>query len=1398
MVRKKTRHIIYIIISALAVLILWGLWELTASPTKVAFLNYQIIEMGRIAKANDNAMIKLYELAPEEASRAGRYDILLINGMGLRITEEQRAQIQRAADRGLPVISTMVTNPANDINTADSLDTEKIKAYLSNGGPDNYRNMLLYIRRSIDGKRIAAPEPAPAEEYTMENIYHPSLKDKDGDEEGFRSIAAYNGWLNDNGLWKDGAPRIIITGQMGDPADLIASLEATGNMVYPIRSTIPMLRSGQLDSIAPSAVINMAHGRLGDGMVEFLEKYNIPLFSPLNANTLVSDWEEDDMGMTGGFLSQSIVTPEIDGAIRPFVLFGHYETGDGLRRLEAVPERLEEFTGTVNRYLELKRKPESRKKIAIFYYKGPGQNALAAAGMEVVPSLYNFLVALRDAGYDVTGLPSSPDALAELIQSRGAVFGSYAEGAASRFMQEGSPEWIDARTYDGWVSEAIPQRLYDEVVALNGDFPGPYMSRDGRLALPRIELGNVVLIPQPAAGGGQNDFQMVHGTHAAPPHNYIAAYLYARYGFGADAMIHFGTHGSLEFTPKKQVALSRYDWPDRLVGTIPHFYFYTISNVGEGMIAKRRTYATLQSYLTAPFMESNVRGLYRELSEELSRYDDALNGEKPDAAGAERSSLKIKGLSIDMGIASDLGLDTLDRESPYNEDDIIRIGNFSEELASEKVAGRLYVMGEPYLPEQIESTVCAMSAEPIAYGLLDIDRARGKNVEKAEKRRPEFNDRYLEPARKIVERLLAQSRPADDRQLCSIAGISMEELARARETARSLQAPPDMMSMMMQMAGMQQVRKDTAVSKGMSEMMSDIGRQMMEGGKARPTQQEADFARAVTEIEQAVLNVHNYRKALLESPSDELESMLNALGGGYTAPSPGGDPVANPNTLPTGRNLFAVNAEATPTRSAWEKGVQLAENTLRLYRERHCDSLPRKVSYTLWSSEFIETEGATIAQILYMLGVEPIYDSFGRVTDIRLIPSEKLGRPRIDVVVQTSGQLRDIAASRLFLIDRAVRMAAEAGDEEYTNNVAEGIRETERILTGKGVTPADARRMSSYRVFGGVNGNYGTGIQSMVTASDRWSSSSEIAQVYMNNMGAYYGSEEGWEEFARYAFEAALSRTDAVVQPRQSNTWGALSLDHVYEFMGGLNLAVKEVTGKEPDAYLSDYRNRSRVRMQELKEAIGVESRTTIFNPSYIEEKLNGGAGDAAAIAETVTNTFGWNVMKPQAIDDRLWDEIYDVYVQDKFNLGIREHFKEVNPAALEEVTAVMLESARKGLWEATPEQIAGLAELHTGLIKEFAPSCSGFVCDNPSLQDYIASALPEASAGEYRGAIRQIREVSAGEAPDGMVLKKDRLQSETEKKTTLVSNIAVAVLIVALFVMGGLLIRRRRKSGGI
>lgn len=566
--------------------------------------------------------------------------------------------------------------------------------------------------------------------------------------------------------------------------------------------------------------------------------------------------------------------------------------------------------------------------------------------------------------------------------------------------------------------------------------------------------------------------------------------------------------------------------------------------------------------------------------------------------------------------------------------------------------------------------------------------------------------------------------------------------------------------------------------------------------KKEYTKEQKQKAAAIMEIERTVKNVIHYRNALLESPENELKSLVNALNGGYTSPSPGGDPIANPNTLPTGRNLYSINAEATPSEAAWEKGVRLANHTIEMYRKRHNDSIPRKVSYTLWSGEFIETEGATVAQILYMLGVEPIRDAFGRVNDIRLIPSKELGRPRIDVVVQTSGQLRDLAASRLFLISRAVEMAANAKDDTYENQVAAGVVETERVLIEKGLTPKDAREMATYRVFGGMNGNYGTGITGMVGSGDRWESEKEIAATYLNNMGAYYGSEKSWETFRKSVFEAALTRTDAVIQPRQSNTWGALSLDHVYEFMGGMNLAVRNVTGKDPDAYLSDYRNRNHVRMQEVKEAIGVESRTTLFNPNYLREKMKGEATSASGLADIIRNTYGWNVMKPKAIDNRMWNEIFEVYVKDKFHLGMKDFFEEANPAALQEITAVMMETARKGMWKASESQLKEVAALHTELVNKYNPGCSGFVCDNAKLREFIAARTQPEEAARYESKINEVREAVSEAGDKGMVMKKEEMRtSQAEAETQMLNNGIVAIVIVGVLIGLVVVIRRKRNT---
>lgn len=1389
-------------------------WNILASHTRIAFVNYQAITLGQIAQANDNSSVRISELAVEDLDKAGRYDMVFVNGMGLRITEEQRGALVKAADSGTPVMTTAVTNPRNNILSVDSVDVAYLKQYLT-GGRGNYRNMLRYVRRFIDGKKIFAPMPGDPVLVESSLLYYPSPEQ----DLNFASVAEYESFLRKRGIWNDDAPRIILTGQMGVPDSLVNALERAGNIVYPVNSIQLFVKGGHADSIPASAMINMAHGRMDDDVVAFLEKANIPLFSPLNVNRDYNEWMADKMGMSGGFLSQSVVTPELDGAIRPYSLFAHYEGEDGLPHVEAIPDRLKSFVETVGNYISLRRKDNSEKKVAIFYFKGPGQNSLVAEGMEVGPSLFNLLTRLKNEGYNVGNLPHSAEALEKLINENGRVFNEYAMGRKEEFVKRNSPEIISRSDYDSWTAKAFSKEMRLAIDSVDGTFPGHGLADgNGNLALARLKFGNVVLIPQTAAGIGDDDFKIVHGTDAAPPHNYVAAYLWARYGFKADALLHFGAHGSLEFTPRKQAALGSGDWPDRLVGTMPHIYLWATSNVGEAMMAKRRSYAGIINHLTPPFLESNVRSVYKNLNDALTSYSASKT--KADSLQAGRL---VKKYAVELGIHRDLRLDSV-ASKPWSADDIVRVENFADELANEKMTGAHYILGVPYSADHIRSTVMAMSVDPLAHSLHSLAGRKGNVAQ------------YRAKATALVNSLISKGGAADDAFICACADISQALLDSARAINSDIADSKDMLSRMMVMgstmtgprqvalkiADRPEVRRHGGMIPGMSpEKTLEMARKMgadkkalkkmeeamkrksaVKGGKGgapapagpKYTPAQIKFATSVAEVERAIRNVGAYTAALQGSPAAELNSILNALAGGYVSPTSGGDPVLNPDILPTGRNMFAVNAEETPSAVAWEKGKALADNTIAMYRKAHGDSIPRKVSYTLWSSEFIETEGATVAQVLYMLGVEPVRDPFGRVTDLRLIPSKELGRPRIDVVVQTSGQLRDLAASRLFLISRAVKMASEADDRDFPNYVREGVVESERHLVEKGVSPKEARELSTSRVFGGVNGNYGTGIQAMVEAGDRWDKSDEIAETYMNNMGASYGSEEDWEQMRDEVFEAALTRTDVVVQPRQSNTWGALSLDHVYEFMGGLNLAVRNVTGKDPDAYLSDYRNRSNARMQEVKEAIGVESRTTILNPEYIKEKMKGGAGDASTFADVIRNTYGWNVMKPEAIDDALWNDIYDTYVADRNNLGVKEYFSDRNPAAIQEMTAVMLETVRKGMWDASPEQIAEMAKLHTEMVGKHGAACSQFVCDNAKLREYIASKVSKEDASKYNSEVASVRAENVS-ADNGTVMKKEELNN-TDKVTNRINGVIVAAVVaLVLLVFAVVIIRRRRAA---
>ena len=1395
---------------AIILITAWMAWNKTAAPTKIALINFQPFQTASIVKSNTDKFIKYEEVPLEKLHKLKSYDFTLGFGMGMNITAEQRMQIQRTADKGVAVHIYGATNPDNNICNLDSLQRKTIEDYLNNGNKRNYQNLARYIRKEIDQKTVFIQAPDTVFKTASDVLYHLD------ENVWFDKVESYENYLKNNHFYTDNAPKIAIVGGLNDPFSgnrdnidsLITSLQRAGINVYPVSSF--MKRLDFLKEIQPDAVIYFAHGRMAmgqaDAAVNWLKERNIPVFAPISLLQTQAEWEADPMGMFGGFFSQSIVMPELDGAIYPYVLNAQELDENGLYLFKAIPERLKNFTQIVSNFIQLKHKNNADKKLAIYYFKGAGQSTLTAQGLETVPSLYNFLNRLKAEGYKVDNLPADIKEFERILMTQGAVLSTYAEGAFDDFLKNGRPALIEKSEYESWISQSLPKEIYADVVNTYGEAPGQYMAvRENDkscIAVARIQLGNIALLPQPMAGLGSDAFAIVHGAKSAPPHTYIASYLWSQYAFQADAMVHFGTHGSLEFTPQKQVALSNNDWPDRLVGTVPHFYYYTIGNIGESMMAKRRSYATTVSYLTPAFMETGMRSQFRELQNKIQQYYKSERNDSRDVA--RHVSLEVKKIAVQMGLHRDLRLDSIPTH-PYTYEEIERIENFAEEIANEKMTGHLYTSGVPYSREKIRSTVLAMSADPIAYSLAHLDKLNGKITEKQLENKNFFTRNYLEPAQQLIYQII-NGKTVTDELICAIARISPKDL----EETKAILAPPR--RAMPTFVSSDSKPSDTKKSSGGGHpaWIPKIGKKTdtatvetlratspssNEKPKPQYTNEQKNRARAIAEIERTIRNITEYQKALEESPEQEFQSLLNALAGGYTAPSSGGDAVANPNAVPTGRNLYSINAEATPSEIAWDKGLALASATLEQYKKQHGD-YPRKISYTFWSSEFIESEGATIAQALYMLGVEPVRDAFGRVSDLQLIPSEKLGRPRIDVVIQTSGQFRDLAASRLALLNRAVEMAASAKDNEFDNRVSTSAVEIERLLVEQGVSPKEAREMSTQRIFGGINGMYGTGIQEMVTRGDRWESEKEIADTYIHNMSATYGSDKAWGQYHDGLLRAALHSTDVVVQPRQSNTWGALSLDHVYEFMGGMNLAVRNVTGKDPEAYFADYRNRNNVRMQEVKEAIGAEARSTVFNPAYIREVMKGNASSAAQITEVITNTYGWNVMKPAAIDNEMWDKFYEVYVKDEYGLGTEPFFRRENPQALQEITAVMLETARKGMWKATEQQLADLARLHTELVKDFGSSASGFAGSNAKLQEFIAAKVNPQAANEYRKQIQKMQTAAANTTTqDGVVLKKDEISAtETGAKNTL-NGLFIAGAVLVAFMVLLVVIRKRRNQ---
>ena len=516
----------------------------------------------------------------------------------------------------------------------------------------------------------------------------------------------------------------------------------------------------------------------------------------------------------------------------------------------------------------------------------------------------------------------------------------------------------------------------------------------------------------------------------------------------------------------------------------------------------------------------------------------------------------------------------------------------------------------------------------------------------------------------------------------------------------------------------------------------------------------------------------------LDRAPDEIDHTLDALAGRYVPPGGGGDPVRNPQALPTGRNLYGINPAEIPTRAAWELGATLAEQQLDAERTR-LGRWPRKIGFTLWNTELIRQHGTDLAHAMHLMGVRPVWDHRDVVEDVELIPMEDLGRPRIDVVIQAASLFRDTFPDRMKLLDRAARLAATARDGE--NYVAEHVTETERELKTAGMAAADARILAGARVFSNSAGGYGTGLVASIERSGNYSSSEGLTEAYLARTGAVYTAGFEWGRPVPVAYRAHLRRTDAVTLSRSTNVVGALTLDHYFEYLGGMTMAVRDTTGTAPETYLADVRNPGQPRMETAREALARGLRGKFWNPKWIRELKAEGFSGAVEMAQTATNLFGWQVTKPEAVDPAVWDRVHEIYVTDSLGIGLRDWFESENPFAYQEMAAVLIESARKGFWAPDAQTLEDLALDYAASLERNGASGSVRTSGNRPFEGFVEVRVAASARPELVSVLRD--ELRDGSAPQ---VEGKRLVEQAPQQQPDVADPRPAAGIAALGILFG------------
>jgi magnesium chelatase subunit H len=408
------------------------------------------------------------------------------------------------------------------------------------------------------------------------------------------------------------------------------------------------------------------------------------------------------------------------------------------------------------------------------------------------------------------------------------------------------------------------------------------------------------------------------------------------------------------------------------------------------------------------------------------------------------------------------------------------------------------------------------------------------------------------------------------------------------------------------------------------------------------------------------------------------------LRGEYVEPGPGADLVQNPSILPTGRNTHAVNPYAVPSHAAYARAEGVVNALLERHRSSH-GRYPRALALVLWGLDNIKTQGEGVAQALWLLGVRPVRDALGRVTEVEPIPLEKLGRPRIDVVMTVSGIFRDLFGATMMLLDKAVRCAASLEEPAEANYVrANVLAQSEEDSCDFGE--------AALRVFSNAPGSYGTNVNFMVLDS-QWEQPDALGDLFVTRKCFAYGRGPGGRSLegreARREMGRALARVEAAYQNVDSFEIGITDVDHYFEYLGGVSKAVEREARAKPAVYLSDALSRD-ARVRSLEEMVRLETRAKTLNPKWYEGMLSHGFRGVAEIESHVTNTFGWSATA-DAVDDWVYTEVARTFILDEEMLG---RLRDLNPHSARSLVGRLLEAEGRGFWEADEGTVERLREI--------------------------------------------------------------------------------------------------------